>query len=92
MPRPVAERAYMSIWHLALLAVGVYEYKAHKSKLAKVLATGMILFHADAAISDALDTDKCLSRYLLERATGVTVEQSTSRNRPVEALRYELRK
>ena len=70
MPRPVAERTYMSLWHVALMAIGIYEFSTHKSKLAKVLAAGMIAFHADAAISDALDTPKCLSRYLLEKATG----------------------
>lgn len=76
MPRPTAERTYMSLWHVALMAVGVFEYRNHKSKLAKVLAIGMIAFHADAAISDALDTPKCLSRYILEKATGVEFEKS----------------
>jgi hypothetical protein len=60
----------MSLWHVALMAIGIYEFRTHRSKLAKVLAAGMIAFHADAAISDALDTPKCLSRYLLEKATG----------------------
>ena len=75
-PRPVHERTYMSLWHLGLLGIGIYEYKTHKSWLGKVLAGGMILFHADAAIGDALDTPKCLSRYLLEKATGINFELS----------------
>lgn len=76
MSRPVAERTYMSLWHLALMGIGIYEYKVHKSRLSKVLAVGMILFHADAAISDAIDAPMCLSRYLLQKATGVNFEQS----------------
>jgi hypothetical protein len=64
----------MSLWHLGLMLIGVFEFKTHKTKLAKTLAVGMILFHADAAIGDALDTPKCLSRYLLEKATGIDFE------------------
>jgi len=75
-PRPIPERTYMSLWHLGLLGIGIFEYKTHKSRLAKILAGGMILFHADAAISDALDTDKCLSRFLLEKITGINFEES----------------
>jgi hypothetical protein len=76
MARPVHERTYMSLWHVGLMGIGIFEYKTHKSFLAKILAGGMILFHADAAISDALDTDKCLSRFLLEKATGINFEHS----------------
>ena len=64
-----AERIYKSLWHVALFCIGLYEYRSHKTKLAKGLAVGMMAFHADAAISDALDT-KCLSRRILELATG----------------------
>ena len=49
------ERAYKSAWHLLIAAVGVYELRNHKTKLSKVLACGLITFHADAAICDALD-------------------------------------
>jgi hypothetical protein len=76
MRRPVAERTYMSLWHLALMGIGIYEFKVHKSRLAKILAVGMIAFHADAAISDAIDSPMCLSRWLLEKATGINFESS----------------
>ena len=49
------ERVYKSAWHLLIAAVGVYELRNHKTKLSKVLACGLIAFHADAAICDALN-------------------------------------
>jgi hypothetical protein len=67
------------------MCIGIFEYQAHKEKLAerpiisliaRALSVGMILFHADAAIGDALDTPKCLSRFLLEKATGINFELS----------------
>jgi hypothetical protein len=71
MTRPAAERTYMSLWHVALCAVGIYELRrTHSTRIGKALATGMVLFHADAAISDAFNT-KCLTRRLLEKATGI---------------------
>ena len=59
------ERAYKSLWHLIGVAIGIYEFRNHKSTMAKVIAVGLIAFHADAAISDALDTPP-LSRRILE--------------------------
>jgi hypothetical protein len=50
-----AERVYKSLWHLAIAAVGVYELRNHKSTASKVLALGLIAFHADAAVCDAID-------------------------------------
>jgi len=64
----------MSLWHLGLMLIGIAEFKVHRTKLGKTLAVGMILFHADAAIGDALDMPKCLSRFLLEKATGIDFE------------------
>ncbi len=49
------ERAYKSLWHLAIATVGVYELRNHKSTASKVLALGLIAFHADAAVCDAID-------------------------------------
>ena len=49
------ERIYKSAWHLLIATVGVYELRNHKTKLSKVLACGLIAFHADAAICDALN-------------------------------------
>jgi len=49
------ERVYKSAWHLLIAAVGIYELRNHKTKLSKVLACGLIAFHADAAICDALN-------------------------------------
>jgi hypothetical protein len=48
------ERAYKSGWHLLIAAVGVYELRNHKTRLSKVLACGLIAFHVDAAVCDAL--------------------------------------
>ena len=58
------ERVYKSLWHVLIAAVGVYELRNHKTKLSKVLATGLIAFHVDAAIADILD-EPPLSRRIL---------------------------
>jgi hypothetical protein len=47
------ERAYKSLWHVAIALVGVYELRNHKTTMSKILATGLIAFHVDAAIADA---------------------------------------
>jgi hypothetical protein len=60
------ERAYKSVWHLAMFSVGIYELKYRKSALGKVLGAGMALFHLDACIADAMDVPP-LSRSLLEK-------------------------
>lgn len=62
----IEERIYKSIWHLLIAGVGVFEYKSHKSRLSKFLSAGLIAFHVDAAIADALDTPS-LSRRILDR-------------------------
>jgi len=36
------ERAYKSIWHALIAAMGFYELRNHKTKLSKVLAVGLI--------------------------------------------------
>lgn len=60
----IVERTYKSLWHLLIAGVGVYELRNHKTKLSKVLATGLILFHADAALCDALDVPTTPQRFL----------------------------
>jgi hypothetical protein len=68
--RPIPERVYMSLWHTGLVALGLYEYRrTHRTRLGKALALGMIAFHVDAAIADALDTP-CLTRRILEKVKG----------------------
>ena len=62
----IEERVYKSVWHVLLAAVGVYELRTRKTKLSKVLACGLIAFHIDAAIADALDRPS-LSRGILDR-------------------------
>lgn len=47
------ERVYKSLWHLAIAAVGLYELKS-KTGVGKFLAAGLIAFHVDAAVFDAL--------------------------------------
>ena len=62
----VEERVYKSLWHVLIAAVGIYEFRHHKSLASKVLATGLIAFHVDAAIADALD-EPPLSRRILNQ-------------------------
>jgi hypothetical protein len=61
----VEERVYKSLWHVMIAGVGIYELRHHKSTVSKVLATGLIAFHVDAAIADALDLPP-LSRRILD--------------------------
>lgn len=60
----IEERVYKSLWHVAIASVGLYELKHHKSTISKILATGLIAFHVDAAISDALDIPPLTRRIL----------------------------
>jgi len=61
----IEERLYKSFWHLLIAGVGIYELRTHKTKAAKFLAYGLIAFHIDAAVADALDTVP-MSRRILE--------------------------
>ncbi len=63
----VEERIYKALWHVMIAAVGVYELRSHKTRGSKVLAYGLIAFHIDAAVADALDKPP-LSRRILEWA------------------------
>jgi hypothetical protein len=58
------ERFYKSLWHVAIAIVGVYEYRAHRTRLSKTLSVGLILFHIDAAICDAIDMPTTPQRIL----------------------------
>ncbi len=60
----IEERLYKSLWHLLIAGVGIYELRNHKTKTSKFLACGLIAFHIDAAISDALDTPTLARRIL----------------------------
>ena len=64
METRVEERVYKSAWHLLIAAVGFYELKNHKSTTSKVLAFGLIAFHLDACICDALDRPTTAQRLL----------------------------
>ena len=64
MKDAIEERALKSAWHLLIALVGVYELRNHKTRTSKVLACGLIAFHADAAICDALDRPTTLQRLL----------------------------
>lgn len=61
----IEERVYKSLWHVGIAAVGIYEYRHHKSLFSKILSAGLIAFHIDAAIADAVDVPP-LSRRILE--------------------------
>ncbi len=58
------ERVYKSAWHALIALVGFYELRNHKTTLSKVLAFGLIAFHADACICDALDRPTTAQRLL----------------------------
>lgn len=70
-----AERVYKTLWHLAIAGIGIWEYRNQKSKFSRFLSVGLIAFHLDGAIADALD-QKPLSRRILERATGAGNESN----------------
>lgn len=65
----IEERIYKSAWHALIAVMGVYELRNHKTRMSKILACGLIAFHVDAMISDALDC-KPLSRQVLEYIAG----------------------
>jgi hypothetical protein len=58
------EKVLKSLWHLMIAGVGCYELHANRTKLSKVLSIGLIAFHADAGICDALDQPTTLQRLL----------------------------
>ena len=58
------EKILKSAWHALIALVGLYELRNQKSKASKVLACGLIAFHADAAVCDALDKPTTLQRLL----------------------------
>ena len=58
-----AEVALKSSWHALIAGVGVYELRNHRTRLSKILACGLILFHADAAICDWLDVPTTPQRF-----------------------------
>lgn len=60
----IEERVYKSLWHVLIAAVGIYEFRTHKTKVSKVLSGGLIAFHVDAAIADALDVPPLTRRIL----------------------------
>jgi hypothetical protein len=58
------EKVLKSAWHAMIALVGVYELRNHKTRASKVLACGLIAFHADAAINDILGKPTALQRLL----------------------------
>jgi hypothetical protein len=57
------EKFYKSAWHLLIALVGAYELRESKTKFSKVLSVGLIAFHADAAICDALGKPTLAQRF-----------------------------
>ena len=66
----LVERVYKSAWHVLIALVGVYELRNHKTKMSKILATGLIAFHVDAALADAYDVPTILQRALCRLLRG----------------------
>jgi hypothetical protein len=64
------ERAIKSLWHVGIATIGIYELFDYKPKtklvhrLRKGLAIGLVAFHIDAAICDALDRPTLFQRIL----------------------------
>ena len=58
------ERVYKSAWHFLIMMTGVWEYKHNRSRFSKFLSMGLILFHADACICDAVGKPTTLQRLL----------------------------
>jgi len=79
----VEERVYKSLWHILIAGVGVYELRNHKTKFSKVLATGLIAFHVDGAISDIMDT-KPLSQRVLDYVLGERHEECKPPKQPAK--------
>lgn len=76
----VEERVYKSLWHVLIAGVGVYELRNHRTRLSKFLACGLIAFHADAAIADALDVPP-ISRRILDVLRPSPDEKPTCKKR-----------
>jgi hypothetical protein len=64
MPTSAEEKVLKSLWHMLIASVGVYELFTNHTKASKVLSVGLIAFHIEAAICDALDRPTTLQRML----------------------------
>jgi hypothetical protein len=58
------EKLLKALWHAAIATVGLFELEHSRTVLSKVLSTGLIAFHLDAAINDALDRPTTLQALL----------------------------
>lgn len=87
----VEERVYKSLWHVLIAGVGIYELRNHKTKTSKVLACGLIAFHVDAAIADALDIPP-LSRRILDYVRPCPDENTAADDRPTPSKCKKVRK
>lgn len=77
----VEERVYKSLWHVLIAGVGIYEWRHNKSKVSKALSAGLIAFHVDAAIADALDVPP-LARRILDSVRPCPDENAAPEVRP----------
>ena len=87
----IEERVYKSLWHVMIAGVGIYELKHQKSLFSKILATGLIAFHVDAAIADALDIPP-LARRILESVRPEIDEKPVTNPKRTEAKGKRIRK
>jgi hypothetical protein len=58
------EKVLKASWHAAIAAVGIFELERSQSWLSKALSAGLIAFHIDACVCDALDKPTTLQRIL----------------------------
>jgi hypothetical protein len=58
------ERALKCSWHAAIALLGCFELKRSRTTIGKILSIGLILFHLDGALWDALDQSSTVQRLL----------------------------
>lgn len=58
------EKVLKSLWHMLIAGVGCFELYTSRTKASKVLSVGLIAFHIDAGVCDALDVPTTLQRLL----------------------------
>lgn len=64
MKTSTEEKVLKATWHFLIAAVSMFELQHSRTVLAKALSVGLIAFHLDAAINDALDEPTTVQRLL----------------------------
>ena len=75
------EKFYKSAWHLLIALVGAYELRESKTKFSKILSVGLIAFHADAAICDAMGKPTLAQRFFRTLKSGVKYDRRSKKKK-----------